>query len=70
MTNSQKTIYNFLCKKKKWLTIEDIIKQGKFKRSLNFLSNIYDLIEEGLIQTTNFILKGKQIKYFKAKKEK
>lgn len=67
MTPTQKSIYNFLKKKKKFLSIEEIIKQGKFKRSINFLANMYDLLETDSLEIKKLFIKGKITKCYKAK---
>lgn len=68
MNPSQKIICKFLTKRNQWLPLEDIINQGKFKKSINFLTNMNDLIDGGYIQVKRLCIKGASIKCYKIKK--
>lgn len=69
LTHSQKLICDVLRKEDKLITIEELVSKGFFKRSLTFLSDLYDLQEAGVVVLKNIKISNKADKYIKLKRK-
>ena len=69
LTHSQKLICDVLRKEPKMITLDNLIQKGFFKRSLQFLTDLYDLEQQEVIVIKTIKINNKIDKYIKLKRK-